>query len=278
MLLTGVHTRALPRVVRVGRARRTRSPARAAAASAPYDCWSAPGGRGCALRAFAPDVWLAERPFVWNGIDVGGRCTVLRLSDGSLLVHSPVEPDAALRSALDSLGPVRHVVAPNREHLRYWRAFSAAFPEAVAYGPAGLTGPTVPDRYTPLGRDPPPAWLGDVLVAALDFERNPLTGGPFFDERLLCFPRARLALATDFAWTYPSQGLPAPTVAWKFAMDVIYPPVFRALLLRDRDRARAAAAQVAAWPVDALVPCHGVPLARGGKAALMAAFERMAGV
>jgi hypothetical protein len=39
----------------------------------------------------------AERPFIWNTIDVGGRMAVIKLNDGSLWVHSPVDLDPALR-------------------------------------------------------------------------------------------------------------------------------------------------------------------------------------
>ena len=52
------------------------------------------------------DLWVAERPFTWNGIDVGGKMAVARLSDGSLWVHSPVGLDDALRSEL--VGPQAH--------------------------------------------------------------------------------------------------------------------------------------------------------------------------
>ena len=53
---------------------------------------------------------MAERPFVWNGIDVGGKMAVVRLSDGSLWLHSPVQLDQALREALQELGPVGHAL------------------------------------------------------------------------------------------------------------------------------------------------------------------------
>jgi hypothetical protein len=37
---------------------------------------------------------------VWNGIDVGGKMAVVKLNDGSLWVHSPVELDTALAAEL----------------------------------------------------------------------------------------------------------------------------------------------------------------------------------
>lgn len=43
---------------------------------------------------------------------------VVKLADGSLWVHSPVELDEPLRKALEGLGPVGHVVSPNYEHVK----------------------------------------------------------------------------------------------------------------------------------------------------------------
>jgi hypothetical protein len=58
--------------------------------------WSNP--RGLTLTPVKKDVvWGAERPFIWNTIDVGGRMAVVKLNDGSLWVHSPVDLDPALR-------------------------------------------------------------------------------------------------------------------------------------------------------------------------------------
>ena len=44
---------------------------------------------------------------------------VLRLSDGSLWVHSPVCLDDDLAAALAELGKVKHIVTPNYEHTKY---------------------------------------------------------------------------------------------------------------------------------------------------------------
>ena len=57
------------------------------------------------LRQLAKDLWVAERPQRFYGLEVGTRMTVMRLVDGSLLLHSPIALDAALRRELDALGP-----------------------------------------------------------------------------------------------------------------------------------------------------------------------------
>jgi len=43
----------------------------------------------------------------------------VKLSDGSLWVHSPVKLDPELKAAMDALGPVKHIVTPNFEHNKF---------------------------------------------------------------------------------------------------------------------------------------------------------------
>jgi len=71
------------------------------------------------LTQHSEHVWGAERPFAWLGIDVNGRGAVVKLSDGSLWVHSPVKLDPELKAAMDALGPVKHIVTPNFEHNKF---------------------------------------------------------------------------------------------------------------------------------------------------------------
>ena len=76
------------------------------------------------------NLWVARRPLKLIVGDVGARMTVLRLPDGTLLVHSPVPLDADLRAALDALGPVRWVLGPCIQHHFALPDFAAAYPDA----------------------------------------------------------------------------------------------------------------------------------------------------
>ena len=77
--------------------------------------WSNP--EGLVLKQLQPNLFVAERPYVWNGIDVGGKMAVVKLSDGSLWVHSPVNLDADLKASLKELGPVKHIVVCSESYL-----------------------------------------------------------------------------------------------------------------------------------------------------------------
>src|ERR1700752_1952092 len=64
--------------------------------------------------------------------------TVLRLSDGSLLLHSPIALTPERRAAIETLGPVAHLYAPNLYHHLRLGEWAAAFPSARVHAPAGL--------------------------------------------------------------------------------------------------------------------------------------------
>src|SRR5262245_22705758 len=64
--------------------------------------------------------------------------TVLRLGDGSLLLHSPIAMTPERRAAVEKLGPVAHLYAPNTYHHLRMGEWAAAFPSARLHAPAAL--------------------------------------------------------------------------------------------------------------------------------------------
>ena len=76
---------------------------------------------GLHLTPIATGLWAAERPFVWNSIDVGGRSVIARMPDGTLLVHSPIEWTPELGERIDRLGGgVGHIISPNYEVGKFY--------------------------------------------------------------------------------------------------------------------------------------------------------------
>lgn len=243
--------------------------------------WSNPSG--AVLQSVAQDVWAAERPFVWNSIDVGGRMAVVRLSDGTLWVHSPVALDAPLKAALTQLGPVAHVVSPNYEHLKYAPQWADAYPQATLYGCPGLQAKKPGyDAEVGQGDAAPAAWLGEIEALFLDFEHNPFTGKPFFNEVLFLHKPTGTLLVTDAWWNYPlrypteagEQAVPRGTWLWKQGMDKVYAPFYKALMIKDEGAYASALDKILRWPFDAILPCHGSYVPKGGKQLILDHLRR----
>ncbi|CAK0783545.1 hypothetical protein CVIRNUC_006744 [Coccomyxa viridis] len=235
---------------------------------------------GRVLREVASNVWAADRPFLWNGIDVGGRMAVLRLSDGSLWVHSPVNLDDDLAAALAELGEVKHIVTPNYEHTKYAQQWRERYPNAKSYGCPGLLE-KMPEVCFDMevgssGREPE-EWLGEVQSTWLSYEHNPFTRKSFFSEVVFLFKPAKVLITSDLFWNYPGdRDVGFGTKAWKTGMDRIYLPFYRSFMIKDKGLYAEAVGRIfKEWDFDSILPCHGDYVARDGKRILQEHLELM---
>jgi len=90
------------------------------------------------LTPFAEGIWVDTAPVRFLGMQLTTTMTVLRLGDGNLLLYSPVALTQARQSAIEALGPVAHLYAPNLFHHRWIGEWAAAFPSARLHAPVGL--------------------------------------------------------------------------------------------------------------------------------------------
>src|SRR5690606_13736394 len=111
----------------------------------------------------------SEEPVRILGTRLTATMTVLRLQDGSLLLHSPVKMTAARKRAVERQGDVLHIYAPNLFHHVWAADWAAAFPQARLHAPRGLAKKR-PDltihRYH--GSDADSAWSESVEEIPID--------------------------------------------------------------------------------------------------------------
>jgi hypothetical protein len=184
-------------------------------------------------------VYGADRPFLWNKIDVMGRMAVIALPSSSpgdlpdLWVHSPVPLDGPLQKAIDSIGDVKHIVAPNYEHVKYAGAWKRAYPDAEVWACPGMAvkEPSVPwsgefaqgyrpkdfqsrrkqfDVTSTTTRANTKMWDSSIIETLhVDIEINPFTRKPFFNECIFYHKPSKSLIATDLFWNYPdASGVP----------------------------------------------------------------------
>jgi hypothetical protein len=227
------------------------------------------GGDELHLRPLATDLWVAERPQRFYGLEVGTRMTVIRLADGSLLLHSPVLLDPALRGELDSIGPVRFAVAPNRVHHLYAGRVAEAYPEVRLW-----VGPGV-ERKRPdlvyvgvLGDDAPVEWRDQV-------DQVFFRGRPYENEVVFLHRASRTLVMCDLAFNFGPRAA-APT---RLLMQLLRsygrfgPSTLDPWLIRDRSAARRSLERILAWDFDRIVVAHGDVLESGGREALRRGYS-----
>lgn len=78
-------------------------------------------------------------PFLRFGrIKIGGRATLVKLQTGNVAVFSPVALTPAVKAKVQSLGPIKYIVAPDFEHHLFIRAWHEEYPDAEVVGMEGL--------------------------------------------------------------------------------------------------------------------------------------------
>src|SRR5262249_17619411 len=91
------------------------------------------------LTAFADGVWVATEPARFLGLHLTATMAVLRLDgDGGPLLYSPGAMTPERRAAVEALGRVAHLYAPNLYHHAWIAEWAAAFPSARLHAPAAL--------------------------------------------------------------------------------------------------------------------------------------------
>jgi hypothetical protein len=223
--------------------------------------------------SFADGVWVSSSPVVYLGMRLTATMTVLRLGGGGLLLHSPVPLTPERRGAVEALGPVAHLYAPNLFHDRWIDEWAGAFPAARVHAPPGLTkkhrGLRV-DRVQ--GASEEPAFSGAV-------DEIPIKGFRLRETVLLYRP-ARTLVVADLV-----HNVGRPTHGWTatyartmgFYDRVALSRVIRWTGFDDRGAARASVDDVLGRGFDRLIVGHGEPLAAGARDAVANAYGWLRG-
>jgi hypothetical protein len=219
--------------------------------------------RSCGLTPFVEGaLWTSWRPLPFFGIELGTRMTVCRLSDGALFVHSPIAPDAQLLAALHALGPVQHVVAPNKLHHLQVAAFTAEFPDAFVYVSPGLPARRPELRFdVVLGDEARPGW-------ARDLDQCAVRGDFFVDEVVFLHRASGTLILTDLCVEVSKESPLLSRIAARIAGVYERHGVPRAMkwdLRRDEPALRRAVERVLAWDFDRMIVAHGRLVESGAK-------------
>ncbi|MBX3274662.1 MAG: DUF4336 domain-containing protein [Sandaracinaceae bacterium] len=207
-----------------------------------------------ALTTVVPDrIWSLERPVWFGGVRLRARTTVVRLDDGSLLLHTPSPPTDAVAEELDALGPVRWLVVPNRWHHLGAPAAAARFREATLVGPASALRR---NRELRLDLELDAGELGERVP---ELEALPLEGVPFWDETVFYHRPTRTLLGADLVCSAGARD----HWTWRFGARVTgcyervrLPPDARRKL-PDKPAAARSLREMLRRPAERLVIGHG---------------------
>lgn len=208
------------------------------------------------LEEFGPSLYVADGPTVsFFGFPYPTRMAVVRLNNGDAWIWSPIALTAELAGAVETIGPVRDIVSPNKLHHLFLREWAERWPDARLHAPPGLAKrkPELHFRGE-LGDDPDPAWAAEIDQAVFR--------GSFAMDEVVFFHRpSRTAIFCDLVQRHD----PAQMKGWKGALmrldDLVgehgsTPREWRASFFRRR-LAGQAREKVLAWKPKQLLIAHG---------------------
>jgi len=224
------------------------------------------------LKAVADDIWIVDSgPVRAFGIALPVRMTVVRLPGGDLWLHSPTSCTPGLLGELQSLGAVRHLVAPNIAHWMMLASWQNACPAAVTWGVPGLSRrPQVRLSKTPIDREiepeTPPEWRNA-------FEQALIRGALGYCEAVFFHRPSRTLLLTDLVQNLEPAKLSLPArlllqLAGSTAPDGRAPVYLRLAVQAQRREAAAAMRGMLALDPQRAIFAHGTWFAHDAGARL----------
>jgi len=212
------------------------------------------------LARVTDDIWVVDdKPISAAGLELPIRMVVVRLSNGDLVLHSPVRYSPALRHQLERLGTIKYLLAPNIAHWMFLPDWQRELPQAKTFAARGLAarrqvraaGLRI-DRE--LGDITPEEWTADLETVSVN--------APMFCEIELFDKRSRTLVLTDLVQNLDPDHLSAPNELAANLLGISRPdgkaPVYLRLLLRLGGRSvRAAAERLASLAPERVIFAHG---------------------
>ncbi len=227
------------------------------------------------LISVANNLWTATQPLRFLGLEIGARMVVVRLSQGDLILISPIQLHEGDRSTLDALGTVRHLVAPNLFHHLFLDQAHSLYPKATTWGVEGLA-----DKCPHLKLDAllnqPGNFNGELdyfpfegFAAILPWEIAPA------NETVFLHRSSRTLLLTDTAFNFDEQSSWETQLAARMlgSYKVLKPTYFEKWGSRDKAKVETSVRRVLAWDFDRVIPAHGSIVETHGKAQLRSGYE-----
>lgn len=220
------------------------------------------------------DLWIVDSgPISAMGMQLPVRMTVLRLSDGSVLLHSPTRNTPELAQAIEGIGPVRHLVAPTIAHSSFLTEWQLACPAAKVWAVPGLRDRAQVRRSgvridADLGHIAPVEWA-DVVEQGLVYGAGGFCEAWFFHR-----PSRTLLLADLIEHLEPAK-LPPLTSLLMRASAATHATTglhVRAVLLLKKGEARKAVRRMIATDPQRVVFSHGMFFGEDASKRLRRAF------
>ena len=219
-------------------------------------------------------IWIKEYPIHYAGTRFNSRMTLVRLSTGNLLIHSPCEIDQQTKTTIEALGKVEFIVAPGSYHHLYVGSAQRAFPEAETF-----ICPGIETKNPQLEFD----WLlGDRADKrwAEDFEQVLVRGNKYIWEVAFFYKPTRTLILVDLIESFSDA---TEDVNWllKIWFKLVYrmwanpkPAPEYQMGWKDKQAAAKSLNKILSWEFESIIVAHGELIEANAKQVARQAWRR----
>ena len=230
------------------------------------------------LREFGTNLWTVEGPVVdFYGFPYTTRMAVVKLEDGSAWLWSPVLWSEELASEIESsVGPIRHLVSPNKLHWLFLKGWQEKYPSAIVYASPGLRERDVVNdvRFDKdLSEEPDPSFAADI-------EQVIMRSDEVLDEVIFFHKPSKTVIICDYIQRFP-EGTFKGFKGWLMKADGLVGPKGGAprelrlimWLNGSLPEARVTLDKIISWLPEKLIIAHGENATENAVAVLEQSFS-----
>ena len=212
-------------------------------------------------------VFVAHHDFSLLGTNIGTRTTVIRLSDGGLFVHSPGPMQSEWADAVDALGEVRFLVAPNGFHHLYLAEAMKRWPGAQCHVAPGVAQKQKNLTFeAELSDEPDPGW-------ATDLDQIWIGGAPKVNEIAFLHRATRSLLLVDLVFNMKARGFMESLFLRINGSVGLGTSRLMRFMLKDREATQASVDRILDWDFDRVIMAHGEIVDQNAKPSLRDSFD-----
>ncbi len=233
------------------------------------------------LKSVDDDIWIVDGALIsFKGIPFPTRMTVIRLENGDLFIHSPIELGDKLKEEIDHIGTVKHLISPNRIHYWWIDQWAKAYPEAIKWASPGSRKAALKQGWhfdNDLEDIPDKAWCDDI-------DQLIVRGSCLLEEVVFFHKNSKTLILADLIENFESKKVQSKflrlmmRIAGNLDPDGKLPIDLRLGYLGRHSMLRANIKTMLSWEPEKIILSHGRWFSSNGIAELKRAFRWVKGI
>lgn len=236
------------------------------------------------LRAIDTDLWVAEQPLKYFGLEVGTRMTVIRLSQDQLVLIAPIKLQDDIADQLNQLGNVSDIIAPNLYHHLFLNQCKQRYPNATVWATSGLQDKcpdllidkTLSDsRSDTLREHTTKSFNGLEVAQVVGFNTLDIRGYAPLNEWVFFHAKSRTLIITDLAFHFDRHSSLFAQLVSKVlgGYQQLRPSLLEKIATRDKEQVRQSLQPILAWDFERVIMAHGSIIEQDGKRQFQRGYE-----